>query len=279
MSRLPYRLGLPAWAYPGWRGRYFPSDQPMLTSYAQVFNTVEGNTSFYRTPVEQTVDSWRAALSALDLEICFKLPRTVTHERYTDPAELRAFLDAIEPLDGHLGPLLVQFPATIGELELPAVETLLEQLPRGRRAVIEVRHPNLFAKPELLEPLLDRYHLGRVVLDARPIFEGDRSHPDVLSALHAKPDLPVLPTVYHELSFVRLVLHPDLDSNAAYLGEWAERCAESISAGHATYMMIHCPNNLHCPPLAAQFHELLRERLPDLQALPAWPVPQQGQLL
>ncbi|MEM7501784.1 MAG: DUF72 domain-containing protein [Pseudomonadota bacterium] len=279
MSRLPYRLGLPAWAFPGWRGRYFPADRPMLTSYAQVFNTVEGNTSFYRTPSEQAVDGWRDALSASDLEICFKLPRAVTHERYTDPAVLHEFLEAIEPLEGHLGPLLVQFPATIGEAELPAVEGLLEALPRARRAVIEVRHPQLFSKPTLLEPLLDRFELGRVVLDARPIFEGDRSHPDVLRALHAKPDLPVRPAVYHGLSFVRLVLHPDLESNAAYLSEWAERSAESIDAGHATYMMIHCPNNLHCPTLAAQFHELLRDRVSGMDNLAAWPVPQQGQLL
>ena len=120
------------------------------------------------------------------------------------------------------------------------------------------------------------------MLDARPIFAGDRSHPDVLNALHAKPDLPVLPTVYHGLSFVRLVLHPDvdnMDSNEPYLQEWAERSADSLRAGHDTYMMIHCPNNLHCPPLAARFHALLRERLPAIAELPAWPVPQQGQLL
>lgn len=279
MSELSYRLGLPAWAFPGWRGSYFPPDRPMLESYAQVFNTVEGNTSFYRTPNEQTVAAWRQSLASADFEICFKLPRAVTHERHADPAELRAFLQAIEPLDEHLGPLLVQFPATVGELELHAVDALIEQLPRARRAVIEVRHPKLFAKPELLQPILERHDLGRVVLDARPIFAGDRSHPDVLNALHAKPDLPILPAVHNDISFVRLVLHPDMDSNEAYLLEWAERSANSLRAGHTTYMMIHCPNNLHCPPLAARFHALLKDRLPDVGELSAWPVPQQGQLL
>jgi hypothetical protein len=45
--------------------------------------------------------------------------------------------------------------------------------------------------------------------------------------------------------------------------------------------MIHCPNNLHCPDLARQFQESLRQtpRAAGLAPLPAWPVPEQGHLL
>ena len=147
--------------------------------------------------------------------------------------------------------------------------------------MIEVRHPELFTKPALLHPLIERYELGRAVLDSRPIFEGDRSHPEVLKALHAKPDLPVLPEIYNGLSLTRLILHPDLPSNERYLQEWVERSAKSIRDGNDTYMMIHCPNNLHCPPLARTFHDALR-REPGMEALaplPEWQVPQQGSLI
>lgn len=281
MSGPPYRLGLPAWAFPGWRGTYFPTGRSMLSSYSTVLNAVEGNTTFYSIPDAATVETWRKTVAGSDMRMCFKLPRTVTHERQMNAADLTSFLTAIEPLSDNLGPLLVQFPATVGPGEFAAIDDLLAQLPRKQRAVIEVRHPGLFEKAELLNPLLDRYNLGRVVLDSRPLFEGDRSHPEVLAALHAKPDLPVQPIVHNDLALTRLILHPDLQSNESYILEWAERTAEFIADGTDSYMMIHCPNNLHCPTLARTFHETLQQQpgMGDLPALREWPVPQQASLL
>ncbi len=281
MSDLPYRLGLPAWAFPGWKGRYFPPDRPMLESYASVFNTVEGNTTFYRIPDARTVDTWRAAVAGKDFRFCFKLPRSVTHERKPDTADLDAFLRAIEPLGEHLGPLFVQLPATVGPQHLDDLGRLIERLPTDRAHVIEVRHKAFFKEPALLHPLLERFGLGRVVLDSRPLYEGDRRHPEVLDALHEKPDLPVLPEAYNGITFVRLILHPDLESNAPYIDEWARHAADFVTAGHDTYMMIHCPNNLHCPPIAVDFHAALRGMagMQSISSLPPWPVPQQGQLI
>jgi uncharacterized protein YecE (DUF72 family) len=55
---LGYYLGLPAWGFPGWSGTYFPrpaGSESALGHYARVFNTVEGNTTFYRVPDAPTV--------------------------------------------------------------------------------------------------------------------------------------------------------------------------------------------------------------------------------
>ena len=279
MSTLPYRLGLPAWAFPGWKGRYFAPDVPMLRSYASVFNAVEGNTTFYRIPDPGTVDAWRDAVAGRDFRFCFKLPRTVTHERRPDTGDLHRFLRAIEPLGDYLGPLFVQLPAKVGPRDLPHLHALLERLPSDRRIVIEVRDHRFFEEPGLLVPLIDAFDLGRVVLDSRPLYEGDRTHPDVLTALHEKPDLPVLPEVYNGIEFVRLILHPDMASNERYIEEWAPRIAASVRDGVDSYMMIHCPNNLHCPPLAEQFHTALGRELDGTPPLEPWSVPQQAQLL
>ena len=194
---------------------------------------------------------------------------------------LESFLEAIKPLAGHMAPLLVQFPATTGPAELDKLDPVLEAVADRHSLVIEVRHSAFFDDPELLEPVLDRHGAGRVMLDSRPIFDGNRQHPEVLSALHEKPDVPVLDSVYNELAFVRLILHPDIDSNRGYIDEWAARCARWLDDGVATWMMIHCPNNLHCPPLALDFHDTLR-RIAGESAIPrlaSWPVPQQQSLL
>lgn len=281
MEHEHYWLGLPAWAFDGWRGRYFPSAESPLKGYAQVFNTVEGNTTFYRTPDRAQVAKWAATFEHSAFRFCFKLPRAVTHERRPDLDALRVFLRVIEPLGDHLGPLLVQFPASVGPEQLAEVGRLLDRIPHQFRRVLEVRHPRFFAEPGLLLPLLEQNRAARVVMDTRPLYEGDRDHPEVLAALHEKPDLPVLPEVHNDLAFVRLVLHPDHRQNGAYVEEWARRIAAYLERGCDSYMMIHCPNNLHCPEFAADFHRALRQQpgMSGLAPLPPWPVPQQAQLI
>jgi uncharacterized protein YecE (DUF72 family) len=276
-----YRLGLPAWGFPGWRDRYFAAQPSQLTGYARVFNTVEGNTSFYRVPDRSQISRWKTDVAGTDFRFCFKLPREVTHDHRPDADALGAFLRAVEPLGDNLGPLLVQFPATVGPAQLPQIRELLSHLPAGFRFVLEVRHPAFFDQPELLEELLETYRAGRVVMDTRPLYRGDRSHPEVLAALHKKPDLPVLPDAYNGLAFVRLILHPDVSVNGPYIGEWAARTAAWLGVGHEVFMMVHCPNNLHCPEFAALFHEtlLVQPGMSALAPLVPWSVPQQAQLL
>ncbi len=278
---MPYRLGLPAWSFPGWRGRYFGAQPTPLASYAEVFNAVEGNTTYYRTPDVKTVHVWRDAVAGTDFRFCFKLPRTITHERSAASEELRKFMNAIEPLGEYLGPLLVQFPAWIGPDRLHELEGLFDRLPQCHRYVLEVRHPRFFSEPSLLEPLLHHYGLGRVILDTQALYAGDRHHPEVVAARHQKPNLPVLPKIYNELVFLRLVLHPERRYNHRHIEEWAVRVADYIAAGWTTYVFIHCPNNLHCPELAVEFHRALVAcaAMPGLAALPPWPVPQQAKLI
>ncbi len=275
---LPYRLGLPAWAFPGWKDRYWSARPSALSCYAQVFNAVEGNTTFYRVPAASTVDRWRADLAGRDFRICFKLPRTVTHTPRPDRNELEAFLDVIGPLGPQLGPLLLQFPAAVDPPALARFREIFERVSERHRFVIELRHRRFFDEPELAEALIDRYRCGRVMLDTRALYRGDTSHPEVVDALHEKPDVPVLDRVYHGTMFVRLVLHPDPRYNDTVLAEWVERTAARLAAGDDLFMMVHCPNNLHCPGFAERFHALLRQRVPTLAALPPWPLPQQSDL-
>ena len=75
------RLGLPAWAFAGWRDRWLPASPSPLAGYAQVFNCVEGNTVFYALPSEKTVQGWVNALRGRDFRLSFKLPREITHDR------------------------------------------------------------------------------------------------------------------------------------------------------------------------------------------------------
>ena len=277
-----YFLGLPAWAFPGWTGRYFPAptrDASTLGYYAQVFNTVEGNTTFYRIPDEHTVSRWREAVAGTPFRFSFKIPRAITHERTLDRELVQQFMAVLEPLGDHLGPFLVQLPASLGPENLGALKSLFEALPSSHRYCLELRHLEFFETPELIEPLLARYNAGRVMFDSRPIYQGDSQHPEVLAARHKKPDVPLLDTVYNGLAYARVVLHPDSQHNEPYVEEWLARTQAYLEAGHTVYFMMHCPNNLHCPAFAEQFHLALRQRAGDeVWPFPAWPLPQQDSL-
>lgn len=275
---LGYHLGLPAWAFPGWTGEYFPAGGSALAHYARVFNTVEGNTTFYRVPDAQSVARWGEAVAGTAFKFSFKLPRSVTHERHPNWEDLTRFMAVLEPLAAHLGPFLVQCPASLGPQNLSALEALFARLSVSHRYALELRHPAFFSQPELAEPLLERSGAGRVMFDSRPIYEGDTQHPEVLAARHKKPDVPLLDTVYNGLVYARVVLHPDTAHNPRYVSEWVERCAGYLAAGHSVYFMMHCPNNLHCPAFAEDFHQALRARCETLPPLPAWPVPRQAGL-
>lgn len=272
MATEGYRLGLPAWAFPGWRGVYFRRSASPLADYSRVFDCVEGNTTFYRVPEPRQVENWREAVAGTDFRFCFKLPRPVTHDRRADLDVLTEFLAAIEPLGDHLGPLLVQFPERIGPSALERIENVIRALPGERRHALEVRNEGFFRDPELLEPLLEKYRLGRITLDAQALHRGDPDHPEVRAARHEKPDLPVTDRVHNDLRFLRLVLHPGDTDNQRWIDHWAERIAADREAGREAYVLIHCPNNLHCPPFARRFHEALARRACTPPApLPPWP--------
>ncbi len=275
---LPYHLGLPAWAFAGWQGRYFRAGQPALAEYARVFNTVEGNTTFYRVPEAATVARWAEAVADTDFQFCWKLPREVTHQAQPDLVLLDHFLERIGPLGRHNGPLLLQFSESTGPKHLDNVRHILDRLPQDRRHVLEVRHPAFFSDPALLLGLLEHFNLGRVCMDTRPLYQGDLAHPEVQQARHEKPQVPVLPSLTNGLEFIRLVLHPDLTNNAHWIDQAAKRSAQALLAREVLFVMIHCPNNLHCPGLALEFHHALGKALglADWPSLPSWPVPQQS---
>ncbi|TVQ29728.1 MAG: DUF72 domain-containing protein [Wenzhouxiangella sp.] len=130
----------------------------------------------------------------------------------------------------------------------------------------------------MLADLLAEFDLGRVCMDTRPLYQGDLSHPEVQQARHEKPQVPVLPSLGNGLEFIRLVLHPDLGSNAMWIEEAAERAGRALQADETVFVMIHCPNNLHCPKLAVAFHRALGRYSgdPNWPPLPPWPLPQQS---
>ncbi|MEM9557636.1 MAG: DUF72 domain-containing protein [Acidobacteriota bacterium] len=279
-----YRLGLPMWGFDAWRGGLYRArskPRDFLAQYAEVFDTVEGNTTFYSLPSETAVDAWRAATPE-SFRFCFKLPRTVTHERALQGAgtETSALLHRLAPLGPRLGPYLVQLPPAFAPEHLDLLDRYLTQWPQALRVAVEVRHRAFFTHPEAgarLDDLLLARGAARVVMHTAAMRSGDLEHPDILGARHEKPDLPIDPRVIETSpveTLVRFVGHPDDAPNAPFLDIWADVLAAWIGGGRRPFFFVHSPSNVDAPALARRFHKRLAERVgsTDVDAdLPPWP--------
>lgn len=272
-----YFLGCPIWGRKDWLGVLFPprtrADE-FLARYAEIFNAVEGNTTFYGIPTARTVARW-CADTPEHFGFCFKFPRVITHDkRLRDAgAETRAFLDALTPLGPRLGPSFVQLSPTFGPADLPVLERYLDALPPGRYAV-EVRHLAFFEDTDArarLDDMLRSRGIDRVLLDTRGLHSAEGTDEDLLETQRQKPNVPLYAEATGQRPLVRLVGHPVLSANDEILSEQAARVAGWIAAGKTPYVFLHMPNDFHAPALARRFHEHVATHL-DAGTLPAWPL-------
>jgi uncharacterized protein YecE (DUF72 family) len=169
------RIGTAGWNYPSgkgtWNGVFYPKPRPKgfdeLAFYAEHFDTVEVNSTFYGQPRVDVTRAW-AERTPRGFEFSVKLYQKFTHpgmftERVVSSlpddvrdhtgsiatlvrpnlADLDEFRRGIEPLasSGKLGALLAQFPASFKDT--PASRDSLTELLRAFRdypVAVELRH-------------------------------------------------------------------------------------------------------------------------------------------
>ena len=107
-------------------------------------------------------------------------------------------------------------------------------------------------------------------MDTRALRAGDPEHPEVLAALHEKPNLPLRPEPVGARPMVRFVGHPHAPTNDPYLDEWAERVASWIEAGCEPVFFVHTASNRRTPEVARDFHARVASRV-DVGELPPFP--------
>ena len=145
---LNIRIGCSGWQYQHWRGDFYPAELPRsrwLEYYAERFDTVEVNNTFYRLPHATTLAAW-ARRAPPPFLFAVKASRYLTHmKKLKDPSDpLRLFFTRAKGLRRTLGPVLYQLPPR-WPLNLRRLETFLEALPRTRLHAMEFREPGWYA--------------------------------------------------------------------------------------------------------------------------------------
>jgi uncharacterized protein YecE (DUF72 family) len=197
----PVRVGTCSWADETLTKVWYPpgvrSGEERLRYYAERFDTVEANSTFYRLPDAELVGNWAertpdgftmhvkafglmtrhpVKVEALPEDLRGELPVDERGRVDRPPRELRAevfrrFSRALEPLraSGRLGGVLLQFPPYVVRkpISFEYIEWAQEQLP-GDELLVEFRHRSWLDDEGRQETLafLERRGLTYVIVDA-----------------------------------------------------------------------------------------------------------------
>jgi uncharacterized protein YecE (DUF72 family) len=262
------------WTHKAWPGRFLPPSLPArerLRAYTGWCNAVEGNTTFYATPARDTVATWaRQTDSAFRFVV--KLPKIVTHERRFAgvETEMRAFLDAIEPL-GERAVLWTQLPGSFGPPDVDALARFLRRLPTDRRRAVEVRHPGFFTDTSLtslLERTLADADTEWVPFDTTVFFQRPPTSEAEQDAWAKKPRLPRRTRALTDHPIVRYLGRDSTEETVEGWQPWTEAVTDWLREGRSPTIFVHTPDNDDAPALARRFHDDVRTLVPDLDALP-----------
>ena len=204
------RIGCAGWSISKQHAALFQPANSQLARYAQRFNAVEINSSFYRPHLPATYARW-AATTPDDFSFAVKMPKAITHTHRlagaTEPLE--RFLAEIGLLGAKLGPLLVQLPPSLAfdARVAGAFFTLLRERFTGTVAC-EPRHSSWFSAEA--EAMLIAARVARVAAD-----------PAVVPPA-------ATPGGWHALAYYRLHGSPEMYTSA-YSEAYLDALAQQVS--------------------------------------------------
>jgi uncharacterized protein YecE (DUF72 family) len=242
MARGRCYIGTSGWSYRHWRGPFYPSGMSkggdQLRFYAERFDTVEVNGTFYRLIEAETFRRWREQTPA-DFVFACKGSRFLTHmKRLKDTEQGPArFFERVEALEDKLGPIVFQLPGRF-KPDRERLAAFLDALPKAHRYAFEVRDPAWFL-PEIFETLAKR---------------------DVALCLYhfAGQEAPFEVTA----SFVYIRLHgPEGPYQGSYgdaaLRTWAKRIGAWVKKGLDVYCYFDNDDSAFAPKNALRLRETL----------------------
>lgn len=139
-----WHIGTMGFGYKQWVGSFYPAgmqSKHFLPTYAERFDAVEIDSTFYGSPRAELVQRW-AQQTPDSFKFCLKTPRQITHDApLAEGHELmHQFIEVSQVLSSKLGCILIQFGPGFTAQALPQLQTFVEQLPTAVRFAVEFRH-------------------------------------------------------------------------------------------------------------------------------------------
>lgn len=183
-----YHIGTAGWSYKDWVPAFYPKSQSSsfdwLRFYANYFNCVEVNSSYYTYISPKTVKGWvEKVADSDDFLFTIKLHQDFTHKRNFDEQKIKAVNYNLEILTKaeRLGGLLIQFPYSFSFNDASAdYVRRLKEIFDNYNCFVEVRHSSwnnksvyeLFKQLNLTLCMIDQPQIGKAI-QFEPIITND----------------------------------------------------------------------------------------------------------
>jgi uncharacterized protein YecE (DUF72 family) len=164
-------LGTSSFTATGWAGSFYPKglkSAEYLAYYAEHFNTVEIDSTFYACPSPSTVNGW-AQKTPDDFIFSVKVPQTITHEKVLVDcdSEFEQFVQTMSILESKLGAMVLQFPYFSSDLTpvqfQSRLKAFLKNMPSGYKLAVEIRNKSWLN--DRLADVLREYKVALVLQD------------------------------------------------------------------------------------------------------------------
>ncbi|ANH79908.1 hypothetical protein A8C56_01990 [Niabella ginsenosidivorans] len=158
---MKWYIGCSGFSYKEWKGHFYPeplAQKNWFTYYCTQFNSIEINSSFYRTPSSKSLKNWYTG-SPESFLFSLKVPRLITHLHQLKNCEdlLTDFYQHISKgLKEKLGILLMQFPPKFSYTD-ERLELLINSIAPHMKVAVEFRHDSWFRQPLIKE--LGKQHI------------------------------------------------------------------------------------------------------------------------
>lgn len=142
-------LGCSGFYYWHWRKLFYPEGLPTskwLEYYAERFNALEINSSFYHWPRESTLKNWLKKTPS-EFKLVLKANREITHlKRFKNTKQaVEKFYELVHILEDKLAGILFQLPPSIHK-DMGFLNLMLSQLNQEYNNFIEFRHKSWFCE-------------------------------------------------------------------------------------------------------------------------------------
>jgi uncharacterized protein YecE (DUF72 family) len=171
-------IGTSGYSYDDWVGDFYPMDiasNKRLDYYAEHFDTVEINNSFYNLPAKKTFKNWSDSVGG-DFVFAIKANHYITHMKnlMVDRKPIARLLERARPLGSKLGPILFQLPPK-WNVNIERLREFIQVLPDNYQFVFEFRNGSWYT--EEIYNILKEDNLGFCIHDHQ-----DAPSPEMVTA-------------------------------------------------------------------------------------------------
>jgi len=168
LKRKNIYVGCAKWNKQDLKGFYPRGTKDELTYYAQHFNSIELNATFYRIFSAETVQNWYNK-STSDFKFFPKVPQIISQFRRLNncDTELQSYLDSISNLKEKLGMIFLQMPPNFAPKSFEVLQQFIENWPKGFPLALELRHTDWYNTPiqNDVYKLLEKNKIANVIVD------------------------------------------------------------------------------------------------------------------